>query len=248
MRYDLATSSWRTCEATSLWDLEMSSPTFPEWGMTHGGELYELPTPERPTVAPASSSLPTPNARDWKEQTLGWQHRRDGVIQEDLLPRALTALMYETGALLPTSVADHSRGLAQPGTDFQSLPNVAMSLLPTPTVMDMGSNYTPEEWEAWKAKQQAAHQNGNGHGASLTQEAISLLPTPKAGDGERGPEVGRSREDTKSRELATAAGSIGASTPPPSTAGSPSSDDEHQPPLFPVAPDDHDSTRSSWSG
>ena len=32
----------------------------------------------------------------------------------------------------------------------------------------------------WKAQQRAAHRNGNGHGASLTQEAISLLPTPTA--------------------------------------------------------------------
>jgi DNA (cytosine-5)-methyltransferase 1 len=42
MRYDLNLCSWRTCEATSLWDLEMSSPTFSEWGMTLAGELYEL--------------------------------------------------------------------------------------------------------------------------------------------------------------------------------------------------------------
>ena len=48
------------------------------------------------------------------------------------------------------------------------------ALLPTPTVMDMGSNYTPEEWEAWKLKQKEAHRNGNGHGASLTQEALSI--------------------------------------------------------------------------
>lgn len=30
--------------------------------------------------------------------------------------------------LLPTPVADHSRGLAQPGSDYQSLPNVAISV------------------------------------------------------------------------------------------------------------------------
>jgi hypothetical protein len=58
-----------------------------------------------------------------------------------------------------------------------------VNLLPTPTVMEMGSNYTPDEWEAWKAKQKANHANGNGHGASLTQEAISLLPTPATVNG-----------------------------------------------------------------
>jgi hypothetical protein len=51
---------------------------------------------------------------------------------------------------------------------------VVHSLLPTPAVMDMGSNYTPEQWQAWKDKQRAAHNNGNGHGASLTQEALTF--------------------------------------------------------------------------
>ena len=31
-------------------------------------------------------------------------------------------------SLLPTPVADHSRGLAQPGTAYQSLPNVVIGL------------------------------------------------------------------------------------------------------------------------
>ena len=195
MRFDLESSSWRTCEATSLWDLEMSSPTFPEWGMTQGGELFELPTPERPTVGRESSSsprllktpvastegrldrperywlrndpggrvdledqiaalLPTPRAQNGEERNQNiWTRSLD---QPQNLENAL--------ALLPTPVADHSRGLAQPGSDYSSLPNVAISLLPTPTVMDMGSNYTPEEWEAWKLKQKEAHRNGNGHG------------------------------------------------------------------------------------
>jgi hypothetical protein len=147
MRYDLASLSWRTCEATSLWDLEMSFPTFPEWGMTRNGELFERPTPGLHMRGLAYSSLPTPTNAD------------------------------DANYLLPTPVADHSRGLAQPGTDFASLPNVAIvvaAMLPTPTVMDMGSNYTPEEWEAWKLKQKEAHSNGNGHGASLTQEVLSI--------------------------------------------------------------------------
>jgi hypothetical protein len=63
-----------------------------------------------------------------------------------------------------------------------NLKDVIPALLPTPAVMDMGSNYTPEEWQAWKDKQRAAHKNGNGHGASLTQEALTMLPTPKARD------------------------------------------------------------------
>jgi hypothetical protein len=164
MRYDLASSSWRTSEATSLWDLEMSSPTFPEWGTTRRGELYELPTPERRMDALASSSLPTPTARDWKERAPTY-YFRDGVLQVDLLPRAIWA----------------------------------------------------------------------------------LLPTPKAGDGERGRDLPRLREDEKSRELATVAGSIGASTSQPSDDGN-GSPGPHPSPPSPATTDDHDSALFSWSG
>lgn len=46
----------------------------------------------------------------------------------------------------------------------------------------MGAAYTPETWDAWTAKMQAAHGNGNGHGKSLSIEAQRLLPTPTASD------------------------------------------------------------------
>ena len=59
-------------------------------------------------------------------------------------------------------------------------------LLPTPTVVDMGANKTPDEWDQWTTAMRERHGNGNGHGPSLTQEALALLPTPHAGLGERG--------------------------------------------------------------
>jgi hypothetical protein len=65
-RWDRQTSSWRTCAATSLWDLPMSSPTLPTWGCLRDGELYELPTPERVTVEHGYSWLPTPTVIDSK--------------------------------------------------------------------------------------------------------------------------------------------------------------------------------------
>ena len=334
MRFDRESLSWRTCEATSLWDLEMSSPSFPEWGMTQDGVLFELLTPERPTVAQGSSWLPPPTARDYKDTSIAAASHRPN--DEDTLSRALhhltpitllkTPVATEKGkmdrperylnrnepgarfdlsdqvaalshtptcsdangagpygiggpdlrtavtllptpraqngeernqniwarpldqpqnlenalALLPTPVADHSRGLAQPGSDYSSLPNVAISLLPTPTVMDMGSNYTPEEWEAWKLKQKEAHRNGNGHGASLTQEAIFLLPTPRAqepgattiGYGKNIIEaaIGRPQIDPS---LTQEALSIGASTQGQFFDGSESSDDQPQIQLSP---------------
>jgi hypothetical protein len=189
--YDPESCSLKTSQGTFPWDSMPSSLRLPKWGLMRGGELFELPMPEPPTVAPASSSL------------------------------------------LPTPVADNSGGLPSEGTDYASPANAAVSLLPTPTssvssdgitreraaeraaerdrgnlvesvmllptpaVNDMGAGKTPEQWDEWTAKMRAKHGNGNGHGASLHIEAAR----------------------------------IGASTPPPSTAGPELSDDPHQPPL-----------------
>ena len=45
--------------------------------------------------------------------------------------------------------------------------------------------------------------NSNQRGLSNTEDWLIPLPTPKAGDGERGRDKARARPDTKSRELAT---------------------------------------------
>jgi hypothetical protein len=76
--------------------------------------------------------------------------------------------------LFPTPVADHSRVLPQIGTDYQSLPNAAISLLPTPTVNDMGAGKDPQKWQEWTEQMRQKHGNGNGHGRSLEQEAVSI--------------------------------------------------------------------------
>lgn len=66
---------------------------------------------------------------------------------------------------MPTPVADNSRGLPSSGTDYASLPNVVAAMLPTPTSRDhKGRNQRDDE-------------------SCLTG---ALLPTPRAGDGEKG--------------------------------------------------------------
>lgn len=68
-------------------------------------------------------------------------------------------------------------------SEFARRNKTSLKLLPTPTVVDMGSNKTVDEWEAWTAEQSAKHKNGNGHGASLSIEALKLLPeSPDWGD------------------------------------------------------------------
>jgi DNA (cytosine-5)-methyltransferase 1 len=47
----------------------------------------------------------------------------------------------------------------------------------------MGAGKSVDAWDEWTARMQAKHGNGNGHGASLSVEALRLLPTPIASSG-----------------------------------------------------------------
>ncbi len=62
VRYDPASSEWKT--AHCLWEevLPWSSVTLPTWGMTRNGSVYRHPTAERPISATGAGLWPTPNA------------------------------------------------------------------------------------------------------------------------------------------------------------------------------------------
>lgn len=88
-------------------------------------------------------------------------------------------------SLLGTPTARDHKGTGPAGSDSHSwllehgnVEAQVLSLLPTPAVNDMGAGKTPEDWDAWTERMKAAHGNGNGHGASLSIEAMRLLPTP----------------------------------------------------------------------
>jgi hypothetical protein len=64
-RYDPASCCWKTCSDTSLWDLELSSVTWPRRGSMRNGSCYERPMSAPPTDGRASLSLlPTPRTSD----------------------------------------------------------------------------------------------------------------------------------------------------------------------------------------
>ena len=220
-RWDRESQSWKTSEATSLWALTLSSLTLPQWGGLHDGELCEHPTPELHTNGPDSSSLPTPNAADGKRNNLTHQ-RGEGN------PTLLGAVHH-----LPTPTrADYRSVNPNPGVRNQgsgimpasehSLPAKIAALLPTPAVNDMGRGKTPEDWDAWTAKMQEAHGNGNGHGKSLEIEAQRLLPTPAARDA-KGPHMA-----DRNGGLCLAR-TVGETTGQPSPDGNTSRDDKPQP-------------------
>ena len=103
---------------------------------------------------------------------------------------------------LPTPVADHSRGLPQPGTDFSSLPNAVIGLLPTPTAHP--ENTASVEWgypTLLDAAKQVTHPE---------DEALELLPTPTARDGKG--------QDLPSRQGKPSLGGLAPLLPTPSVA------------------------------
>jgi hypothetical protein len=168
-RYDLDTQSWRTSLDTSLLDLPMSSLTLPRSGGMRSGQLFERPMLEPATAENDYSSLPTPTAQAAKHLL---DDRGVGTLDDFNLwsvagrltpllptPRAQngeTRNMHiyarpldqpqnleNALALLPTPVADHSRGLQQNGTDYQSLPDAVIALTGDSTPKPSTDGKTP---------------------------------------------------------------------------------------------------------
>jgi DNA (cytosine-5)-methyltransferase 1 len=157
-----------------------------------------------------------------------------GMRNGQLLQRQTLALpIYENASsslrTLPTPLADKSAGYAQPHTAFPSLANEILNLLPTPTVNDMGAGKDPQKWQEWTEEMRQKHGNGNGHGRSLEQEAVTLLPTPRVGGQNSDRGVG-SRDDTNLYAIFQRMAVNGNSTSQPSDDGNTSSDDQHQTP------------------
>lgn len=204
-KWDRASQSWKTSEATSLWALTLSSLTLPTWGGLHDGELCEHPTPGRLTNAPDSSSLPTPTVDDASNIT-----RASGCYNS--LTRTATAL-------LPTpAVNDMGEGKTlewwddwaprqkaadgRPAPHGRSLAIEAQRLLPTPTSQAAKHGETPDT-------------TANGYGSNLW-DLPSLLPTPT------------SRDHKGANQRGDATCLHGAITAQPLSDGSALSDDPHQ--------------------
>jgi len=160
--------------------------------MTRRGELFELPTPALLTDAPASSSslLPTPNVPTGGQQLGSAERVGNTWVRPD--GSKVQLHLTEIGRLLPTPVCSDSKGVPSRERSAErslqrALPlSEVVSLLPTPVVNDMGEGKTPQAWDEWTDAMRSRHGNGNGHGASLAIEALRLLPTPRASDGEKG--------------------------------------------------------------
>ena len=221
-RWDRDSQSWRTSEATSLWDLELSSLTLPAWGGLQGGELCEHPTPVRLTNALDSSSLPTPvadHSRGLPSSTTDYASLANVAVT--FLPTPAVNDMGEGKTLewwddwAPRQKAADGR----PAPHGRSLAIEAQRLLPTPRSTDgtdAPANLTPSV--------QAICDGSAGRTPRLSEMAVgNLLPTPKATNNEN-----RQSLDRYGMNLGMALQSLGETTALPSPDGSASSDDQHQ--------------------
>jgi hypothetical protein len=64
VKFDRASSSWKTAHCLLSEDLPWSSVTLPKWGMMRAGELWERTTLALPTSGTDAGFWPTPNASD----------------------------------------------------------------------------------------------------------------------------------------------------------------------------------------
>ena len=121
---------------------------------------------------------------------------RSGHVFRQVLWEPATSVIG--GGLLPTptTITPHQNSNSRAGNGSPLLQmSVEMGLLPTPQARDHKRPSKPDSPRMQRKQEQ-------GWSPSL-EEALMLLPTPKASDGERGRDKARARPDTKSRELAT---------------------------------------------
>ena len=120
LKFDLATSSWKTVRDLFAEDLPEFSLTLPQWGLMVGGELYQPKTAARLTSANDSGAYfgrkyPTPRSRDWKgECRKRWGNRHS-------LPGALADVLG--GAPPPPHIQRMANGMADRVDRLRSIGN-----------------------------------------------------------------------------------------------------------------------------
>lgn len=93
MKYNRRGSSWKMYQLSLLEDLEKSPQKLPSEAMIVDGKLYPLRKSERPTYAKDGSFLPTPCARDYKD---------NGKSPAELKRNTKTLATHAGGKLNPT--------------------------------------------------------------------------------------------------------------------------------------------------
>jgi len=135
MSLDLDTCSWKTSRQSSLWggvELESSSPTFPRWGMTVNGSLYEHPMSALRITEIGGGSLqranthsgmwPSPTVADTRTDKLKSSQQKEGSMHSVSLAQAVR--------MFPTPCARDYKGGRKPETMKETGRNADTNSLP----------------------------------------------------------------------------------------------------------------------
>lgn len=182
VKYDLATSGWRTHRC--LWEeaLPWSSVTLPKWGMMQGGVLWERTTPGLLTNGSGSGFWRTPQAGDGQREAQDADKRKAGGHGVRLMDQVAK---WPT----PTVCGNYNRKGAL-GTSGDGLATAVKLKWPTPLASD-GVNGGPNQkgGSGDLRLSSAVHKwptpclpgNGGSNGKKKLKEMLSW-PTPTANE------------------------------------------------------------------
>ena len=169
-RWDQASSSWRTSQA-SLFQMEdgqhMGEPwseSFPKSGMTRSGCLYPLPKRERPTSGSGGGLWPTPNAHEDRAEKYTLETSERHLREGRQIHLAQVVRMFPTPSTMDHIDRKHMRPSRAATNRTTGYLSEMIGQWPTPTSTER-SGTNPK--------------TGKGEGLSKT---VKLLPTPNSRD------------------------------------------------------------------
>jgi hypothetical protein len=181
VKYDPATSSWKT--HLCLWDeaLPWSSVTLPRWGMTVNGVVYQHPTLARPISGTGSGLWPTPNVpnggrsckhvTDWRGKTAYHNGKKVQVGLEH------AAKMWPTPCArdyFPPHTPEYIAKKKAQGHGMSNL-NDYVAMWPTPTVNDSKNSTLPPSQINHDNIPGALIRDGETRGGQLNPEWVEWL-------------------------------------------------------------------------
>ncbi len=183
VRYDLATSSWKTHRCLFPVDLPESSVTLPKWGMMRGGLLWERMTSARPIGAKGFGSLlATPTAK--ANQLCPSMMKNPGCANLWPTPRASEGAKQPNDAnrdspclswvvknpqMWPTPKASAA------GPDFAKMDRSATGISLQTAVRQWP---TPQAHDAAKGDARRVGRFGTKHGGRNLNDEVAMFPTP----------------------------------------------------------------------
>ncbi|MDW5416804.1 hypothetical protein R6242_09530 [Iodobacter sp. CM08] len=155
VKYDLASSSWRTHQCLFPEALPWSSVILPKWGMTRNGVVYQHPTLMRPISETASGFWPTP--------TVCGNYNLPGSSKNAGMGLASAVKMWST-----PSATDGTRG----GKITEGMSGTSLAQQVN----------TPTKWPTPRvSSKNGSGPSRVGHRIDL-QTAVKMWPTPTASD------------------------------------------------------------------